>query len=293
MGEATGNVRAYSDGHVWTALLNSAVPSDPTTALVAPFYEVGLLSDKGLVEAHSIQEKKIYAYQNAQLVRVMRSQEERTWDFEALEENAMVRRLLYPTASITSGAGTNEQQTVTINGSPTGGTFKLSFEGAVTSAIAFGAVASAVQTALQALATIGAGGATVAGSGGGPFTVTFAGALAAQNIAQLVADGSALTGGTSPSVAIATSVPGVLPVTTTIVQPNTQQNMRAWVIDLLDGIYIRRTVINRGEAVDSGNRSYTSTDAVLAAFTLTAYADNNGTTWTEYSNNPALAVPVF
>ncbi len=92
-------------------------------------------------------------------------------------------------------------QTVTITGSPTGGTFTLSYKGQTTSAIAYNAAASAVQTALQALSTIGSGNATVSGSAGGPYTVAFVGALA-QDTTLLTATPS-LTGGTSPNVAIA------------------------------------------------------------------------------------------
>ena len=98
----------------------------------------------------------------------------------------------------------NKVQVVTITGTPTGGTFTLTVGGATTAPIAYNAAAATVQTALQAL-NAGApfGGspaalATVSGSAGGPYTVTFAGASA-----PITADGSALTGGTKPSVVVA------------------------------------------------------------------------------------------
>ena len=47
--------------------------------------------------------------------------------------------------------GTAGVQTVTVNGTPTGGTFTLTWNGYTTTAIAYNAAASAVQTALQAL----------------------------------------------------------------------------------------------------------------------------------------------
>jgi hypothetical protein len=97
----------------------------------------------------------------------------------------------------------NGKQTVTISGSPTGGTFTLTYGANTTSGLAYNAAASAVQTALQGLASIGASNATVTGSAGGPYTVTFAAAVAQNNSAQiLTADGSSLTGGT-PSITIA------------------------------------------------------------------------------------------
>lgn len=108
--------------------------------------------------------------------------------------------------------GTSEVQTVTITGTPTGGTFTLTYSGQTTAAIAYNAAASAVQAALVALSNIAPGDVTVSGSAGGPYTVTFAAALG--NVAQMTADGTALTGGTDPDVAVATTTPGVAPSVT-------------------------------------------------------------------------------
>src|SRR5438874_2008010 len=69
--------------------------------------------------------------------------------------------------AVVTQARYDEIQTVTIAGSPTGGTFTLTFGANTTSAIAYNAAASAVQTALQALASIGTGNALVTGSAGG------------------------------------------------------------------------------------------------------------------------------
>ncbi len=107
-------------------------------------------------------------------------------------------------------AVTDEVQTVTVSGSPTGGTFKLSFGEQETATIAYNAAAATVQTALRALANIGSTGVTVTGSAGGPYTVTFVGTLAGENVPLiLLAPGSnALTGGTSPSVAAVETTAG-------------------------------------------------------------------------------------
>jgi hypothetical protein len=104
---------------------------------------------------------------------------------------------------------TNEVQTVTITGSPTGGTFTLTFGGQTTGAIAYNAAASAVQTALEALSTIGVGNVVVSGSAGGPYTVNFVNDLGNTNVAAMTASGASLTGGTSPGVTIATATAGV------------------------------------------------------------------------------------
>jgi len=104
---------------------------------------------------------------------------------------------------------TNEVQTITVNGAPTGGTFTLALDGQVTpSGVAYDASASTVQTALQALSTIGSGNATVAGSAGGPYVVTFAGALGDIEVDAIVGDGTLLTGGTDMSVTVQVTTPG-------------------------------------------------------------------------------------
>lgn len=80
-------------------------------------------------------------------------------------------------------------------GTPSAGNFTLTYKGQTTGNITYNAASSAVQTALQGLSTIGAGNATVSGSAGGPYTVTFASALATDTTA-LTGNGAGLTGGT-------------------------------------------------------------------------------------------------
>lgn len=93
-------------------------------------------------------------------------------------------------------------QTVTLTGA-TGGTFLLYWRNLPTTALAYNATAATVQTALQLLTLIGGGNVLVTGSAGGPYTVTWAGALADVPINApqpiLIADGTLLTG-TTPTV---------------------------------------------------------------------------------------------
>lgn len=106
-------------------------------------------------------------------------------------------------------AAVNEVQSVTISGAPTGGTFTLTFNGLTTAPIPYNATNAQVQTALRALANIGPLGVTVTG-GPGPgaaFTITFGGPLAGQDVPQITAAHS-FTGGTSPSIATATTTQG-------------------------------------------------------------------------------------
>ncbi|MEU6054223.1 hypothetical protein ABZ829_27855 [Streptomyces xanthochromogenes] len=102
---------------------------------------------------------------------------------------------------------TSETQTVTVTGSPTGGTFTLTFSGQTTAAIAYNATAAVVQAALEALSNINPGDVTVTGNAGGPYTVVFGGQFLSDNVAQMTATGS-LTGGSSPGVTIATTTGG-------------------------------------------------------------------------------------
>ncbi|WP_082581195.1 phage major capsid protein [Leifsonia sp. Root227] len=88
-------------------------------------------------------------------------------------------------------------QTVTINGTPTGGTFKLS-SGGNSADLAYNAANTTVQTAIQAWGGVYAT-VTVAGSAGGPYTITFP--AISSNVAAVAApftvDQRNLTGGTS------------------------------------------------------------------------------------------------
>lgn len=116
---------------------------------------------------------------------------------------------------ITTG-GTNEVQTITITGTPTGGTFTLTFDGETTSAIAYNAAATAVRAALLALSNIGANDVTVSGGPGpgSPYVATFAGGYANSNVPAMTAT-SSLTGGTTPAVAVTTTTAGVEGATAT------------------------------------------------------------------------------
>ena len=106
-------------------------------------------------------------------------------------------------------AAVNEVQTITASGTPSGGTWTISFNGATTSALAHTANAATVQTALQLLPTVGSGGITVAGGalGTAAFTLTFAGGLAGANQPAVTVDTSSLSGA-SVTVTVTTTTEG-------------------------------------------------------------------------------------
>jgi len=108
--------------------------------------------------------------------------------------------------TITDSDGVDEVQVVTISGAPTGGSFKLTFQGQQTATIAYNAAAATVESALEALSNLAPADVAVAGSAGGPYTVTFSGVFAHTDVGLMTADATGLTGGTSPSVAVATTV---------------------------------------------------------------------------------------
>jgi hypothetical protein len=110
-----------------------------------------------------------------------------------------------------TGSPVNEVQTLTVTGTPTGGTFRLSFRGVQTAAIAFSATAAAIQAALEALSTVGVGNVVCAGGPlpGSPVTITFQGTLAGQNQPMIAVASQAFTGGTTPAAAVAETTPGV------------------------------------------------------------------------------------
>lgn len=95
----------------------------------------------------------------------------------------------------------NEVQTITITGSPTGGTFPLTYQGQ-TATIDYDFTAAEVQTALETLSSIGSGNVSCTGGPlpGTAVDVEFTGDLAATNVDKLLTDSDSLTGGTSPEV---------------------------------------------------------------------------------------------
>jgi hypothetical protein len=119
-------------------------------------------------------------------------------------------------ATAVPGAGTSEVQTLTIGGTPTGGTFRLVFAGFTTAPITWSNVnatlLAAIQSALQALPTIGGGNATTAAgtltAGIGTVLISFAGTLANRAVPTITVAENLMTG-TTPTAAVAETTPGV------------------------------------------------------------------------------------
>lgn len=121
----------------------------------------------------------------------------------------------------TTAAGVDEVQTLSITGTPTGGSFTISFTnpytGVVetTAAIAYNASAAAVQSALLALDAFESGDVVATGGAlpGTPVVLTFGGRYADRPVSALSTTDS-LTGGSSPESAVAETTAGVPPAGT-------------------------------------------------------------------------------
>jgi uncharacterized phage protein gp47/JayE len=105
------------------------------------------------------------------------------------------------------GTGTDEVQTIGFSATPTGGSFKLNYNGEITAAILYSEGSTEVQTALNALASLS--GVTVSGSFAADFVVTFAGDDGKQEQAILVEDSNTLTNGGAVTITITETTPGV------------------------------------------------------------------------------------
>lgn len=110
--------------------------------------------------------------------------------------------------------GTNEVQTLTIGGTPTGGTFRLALEGLVTGDIAWSNVNATLLSALNAALDAAYGTASVVATAGtlaagiGTVVLTFGANLARRAVSTMTAPVNALTG-TTPTLAIVETTPGV------------------------------------------------------------------------------------
>jgi len=127
------------------------------------------------------------------------------YDFRNAQDRSMVD--VYMGCNIIAdGPASNEVQAVTVTGTPTGGSFTLTYEGKTTAAIAYNATAAQVKAALVAGTDLTANQLSTSGAGlpGAAVTVTFD---TGTNVSQMTATGS-LTGGTTPAVAVTTSTAG-------------------------------------------------------------------------------------
>lgn len=122
--------------------------------------------------------------------------------------------------------GTDEVQDIDFDNVPTGGNWTLTFDGQSTSSLAYNAVASTIQTALNGLSNLS--GVTVSGDYSSGFTITFAGSdgKQPQNLIQISANTLTYASG-DVDVSVVETTPGVLPNITVEVECLTAGNIPA------------------------------------------------------------------
>jgi hypothetical protein len=149
--------------------------------------------------------------------------------YTALQPSSRSCALPYPlvNAEVAGGLGisglrVNEIERITVNAS--GGTFTISHGGDTTGPIPFNAPASKVQSALEALASIGPGNVAVKGGLGGPYFVEFVGSLAKMAITPLTTSHSSLT----------PSKTGAFLATVVVLRPGGELDLHRFVLSLIE-----------------------------------------------------------
>lgn len=219
----------------------------------------------------------------------------------------------------TGSAGTDEVQTITLTNTE-GGTFTLTHSASTTAAIDWDASAANVQSALNAL---GIATFTVTGSAGGPYAVTFGGALAAQDVANFTYSTASLTGSTasgtitttqqgatdSGAISHATTTAGTTQVysgTYALVMPGDGSTLTEIVYKLTgltaETCYALNGFLTVAAAAASGVLTFSLVDGIGGsvindqqgnANTLTVNATSLTTSWQALADVLASGVPVF
>lgn len=145
--------------------------------------------------------------------------------------------LLAVAAQTLTASGVSEQQVLTETGAPTGGTFTATFGAQTTSALAYNVTAAAFQTAFQTLTSVGVGNVVCIGGpiNTAPIQVFFVGTLGATNVATIAVTPT-LTGGTAPTVTVATTTQGAAGVVEIPMMPFIPKQMQFYVDDTYNAI---------------------------------------------------------
>lgn len=263
----------------FAAVAPSGTPYVPNLgALTSPWADLGGITQDGLVEnpAQSRTDWKRWGAISPYFSVI--TDEKKEFGIKFLETNPNVLGLVHRAgaALVPTGTGTSEVQTITITGTPTGGTFSLTFGGQTTPALAFNAATSAVQTALQALSSIGSGNATVTGTAGSSYVVTFTGVLANSNVSQILPVGT-FTGGTTPAITVATTTGGTVGQLLSFTDDTTGvRDLRAMTFDIITGTNHIRFYCPQAEVTNVASTAYTFDNPITYDVTITAYANSSG-----------------
>jgi hypothetical protein len=106
-------VRVAVTGALYYAVAGTTLPTDTTTSLNVAFKDVGYLLDTGTIRQHQTSSKDIIAWQNADIPRVVITQDTVDYKFVMIESNSTSRQIYYGNidGSLTTkgvgGAGTS------------------------------------------------------------------------------------------------------------------------------------------------------------------------------------------
>lgn len=169
----------------------------------------------------------------------------------------------------------NEIQKVKTSGVPTGGGFKLVFDGQETVEIKYNATAAEVQTALLQLDNLDSGD-VVASAGPLPaaVTLTFGGHYSGRNVPELKTAAEVLSGGTAPKVEIETTTPG-----TSEAIPDLQGFELTFNNNVAPKFYARRNIVTQSIGTPAATKKlwFPQENKISAAQDVT-YAINMGNT---------------
>lgn len=119
MAKDQANARAYGDigGQVVVGATSATAPTDVDTPWGSPaFADLGWITDQGITEGHSVTTTQKFAWQGATIIRTVKSQDTRTFKFQAYEENATVNGLLRPGAAVSTSGGITTSRVKTFTG---------------------------------------------------------------------------------------------------------------------------------------------------------------------------------
>lgn len=278
------NAQGLVDSYVCVGPKGTTMPTDVTSAPDPALHDCGWLTDAGIGEAASNQTTQKRGV-NGTVIKTIKTQDDTSFTFECFERNAVTLGLIRPGSTPSTASAVAEVQTVTISGTPAGGTFTLTLPGfGSTAALAYNAPTTDVATALT---TLVGKSVTVSGTAGSSYVVTFPTSMG--NVAQMTAAGS-FTGGTTPAISVATTTPGVAGVTTTAVKSYLGSNEKAFLLHEDFGTYKRRVCIGRGEAFLTDTIQDKPGDLAILKFRIDCYPDSNGVKYTDITSNAAEAV---
>jgi hypothetical protein len=136
MGVDTNYALAYASGVASVAPFGTAAPTD-LSALSGSWVDLGAISSAGLTEAAAETRTDFKRWGNIVTFKSVITDQKKTFEINCLERNLNVLGLFYKNTATTGGAGTNEVQTATITGAPTGGDFVLTYGGVATTDIVY------------------------------------------------------------------------------------------------------------------------------------------------------------